>query len=109
MKFLVWVEIPLDDQRKTAMTSIVVKEGDFIDTIKQAIKKENSHTFASVDAFEMELFESVEDIQQTKPPLDPTLEWKPYVTWGTAAQPLIAIVPVKRVESSQWSNSNGEC
>ena len=35
----VWVKVPIDDQKET-MTSIVVEEGDSIDTIRKAIKRE---------------------------------------------------------------------
>ena len=85
------------------MTSIVVEEGDSIDTIKRAIKNENSNIFASIDAPQMKLFESEQDIEQEKPPLDATMEWNPKVTWGTKTQPLIVQVPVPR------SNNKGEC
>ena len=104
----VWVKVPIDDQKET-MTSIVVEEGDSIDTIKEAIKKKRSNAFASIDASDLELFESEQDIEQEKPPLDPTMEWNPNVTWGTKTQPLIVQVPVQRISESPWSNNKGEC
>ena len=91
------------------MTSIVVEEGDSIDIIRKAIKKERSNAFASIDASDIELFESEQDIEQEKPPLDARMEWNPNVTWGTKTQPLIVQVPVNRNSESPRSNYNGEC
>jgi hypothetical protein len=104
----VWVKVPTYDQHK-AKLSVEVKACDSIDTIKEAIKKKRSNAFASIDASDLELFESEQDIEQEKPPLDPTMEWNPNVTWGTKTQPLIVQVPVKRIYESPWSYSNGEC
>ena len=104
----VWVKVPIDDQKET-MTSIVVEEGDSIDTIKERIKIKNSPDFDSVSTTRIELFESEQDIEQEKPPLDPTMEWNPNVTWGTKTQPLIVQVPVQRISESPWSNNKGEC
>jgi hypothetical protein len=103
-----WVKVPIDDQKKT-VTSIVVEEGDSIDTIKERIKIKNSPDFDSVSTTRIELFESEQDIEQEKPPLDPTMEWNPNVTWGTKTQPLIVQVPVNRNSESPRSNNNGEC
>ena len=104
-----WVKVPIDDQRK-AKLSIQVNEGDFIDTIREAIKKKRSNAFASIDASDLELFESEQDIELKNPPLDAAMEWNPDVTWGTKDAPLFVQVPVHfRNSESPRSNSKGEC
>ena len=103
-----WVKVPIDDQKKT-MTSIVVEEGDSIDTIKESIKIKNSPNFDSVSTTRIDLFESVKDIELKKPPLDSTMKWNPTVTWGTENTPLIVQVPANRISETAWSNGNGEC
>ena len=78
------------------------------DTIKKAIKKESSNIFATIDAPQMELFESLEDIQQEKP-LNALEKWNSTVTWGTENAPLFVPISVKHVNDTPWSHSNGEC
>ena len=104
----VWVKVPIDDQHK-AKLSVEVKAGYFIDSIKEAIKKKRSNAFASIDASDLELFESEQDIEQKKPPLDARMKWNSTVTWGTENTPLFVQVPVKRISESPRSNNNGEC
>jgi Crinkler effector protein N-terminal domain len=103
-----WVKVPIDDQKKT-VTSIVVEEGDSIDTIKERIKNKNSNIFASIDAPQMKLFESEQDIEQEKSPLDARMKWNSTVSWGTENTPLFVQVPVNRNSESPRSHTNGEC
>jgi hypothetical protein len=103
-----WVKVPIDDQKET-MTSIVVEEGDSIDTIRKAIKRETSPDFDSISTTRIELFESEQDMKQKKPSLDARMKWNSTVTWGTENTPLFVQVPVNRNSESPRSNNNGEC
>lgn len=109
-KGFVWVEVPIDpnDDKEKTMTSIVVEEGDFIDTIKEAIKIKCSPEFDSVSTTRIELFKSEQDVKDKKP-LDPRTKWNSTVTtWGTDKKPLFVKALVKRISESPQSGSKGK-
>ena len=104
----VWVKVPIDDELSELTKVNINIEDDIID-IKKAIKNENSNIFASIDAPQMKLFESEQDMKQKKLPLDARMKWNSTVTWGTENAPLFVQVPVNRNSESPRSNNNGEC
>ena len=107
----VYYQVYVDKTTLSQVTKVKVDIEDEVDvdSIKDAIKTRSSPEFDSVPIQRIELFESEEDIEQEKPPLDARMEWNPNVTWGTKTQPLIVQVPVKRISESPRSNNNGEC
>jgi hypothetical protein len=103
----------LINERESRITKIKVNQGDDIISITKKIKSENSNLFASVDAVQIQLYQSntsaVEEseiennttlLSETAEPLNPVEEWSPKVSWGTKAQPLIVEAP---------QTNSGEC
>lgn len=89
---------------------IEVRDGDSVSSIKDKIKEKAKNTFASLDAYELILFESKEttELDTTKSPYNSNVEipldplgkalsaldkWYPGVKWGTDTQPLIVKTP----------------
>jgi hypothetical protein len=77
---------------------INVNEGDYIDSIKKVIKRENSNFFASVDSFQIEV-STTEDPDKSLSSLE---KWTKTVTWGTEKNPLIVKAPITNIK-------NGKC
>ena len=102
----VYYQLYADKTTLGQVSKVNVINGDDIIGIKEAIKKDNSPESDNVPIQKIGLFESVDDIEQRKLPLDGTIEWNPNVTWGTENTPLIVQFWVR---ISPWSYSNGEC
>jgi hypothetical protein len=103
----VYIEIPIND-RKRGMTTVSVEPGNNIDNIRKLIKKENRNIFASIDAIQIELYESLEQEE----PLNALEKWSPNATWGTQQQPLIVKVNpliASLATTSPWKRSFGKC
>ena len=101
--YFVHVEIPIDE-KKSERTKVNVKPGSDIDDIRKELKRENSNTFASLDVVQIKLFTSADDQDE---PLDALEKWKPGVTWGTEAMPLVVKVNQPLIPPS--ITSNGMC
>ena len=100
MDFLVCYRIIINEEL-SRVTTIKVKEGEYIDSIIRGIKLQESPAFDSVPASSIELFESIESAE----PLDSFTPWNSNVTWGKPDTPLI--VRVRPLAISLWNNNEG--
>jgi hypothetical protein len=85
------------DGLRAKIMEIEVKVGDSIASIRTKVKNYARNTFASVDAQDLDLFESEQQIDSSSYAkgklLDPLNEWDPNVSWGTKQQPMIVYTP----------------
>ena len=86
--FFVYYTVLLDQQQRRSLTKISVKQGDEIDDIKKEIKKDSSNVLASVDAIQLDMFATDEEVE----PLNALETWNPSVSWGTKLRPLMVKV-----------------
>ena len=100
------VYVAVDGYMSQAM-EIKVCSGNDIDDIKEEIKRKGSPVFDSIAAFEMKVYQSIQQTTKQKSndedteqpltpalnPMDATTQWDSEVTWGTKKQPLIVRTP----------------
>ena len=101
----VYFTLSIDGRKSMILTKINVKPGDEIDDIRKEIKKENSNVLASVDAGQIELFES----NNKEEPLNALETWNHNVTWGTKQSPLIVKVNPSMVTVNNSVATVGKC
>jgi hypothetical protein len=83
--------------QQSQISTIKVNEGDDIDSIKRGIKVDNSNLCASVPAYRLEAFISIDEEE----PLDSLEKWTKTVTWGTPETPLIVKIPMTNINSGK--------
>jgi hypothetical protein len=102
MDSFVWYRILINEEL-SRVTTIKVKEGEYIDSIIDGIKLKESPAFDSVPASSIELFESIESAE----PLHASTPWNANLTWGKPETPLIVRVQPSAI--APGNNSEGKC
>jgi hypothetical protein len=96
----VWYRIIINEEL-SRVTTIKVKEGEYIDSIIRGIKLQSNVLLAFVDPTQIYLFESIESAE----PFDDSTYWNTNVKWGKFETPMI--VRVRPLPISPWNNNEG--